>query len=117
MKKNKLKNDTCLLCEFEPRIVKDALENEDWIKSMNEEIDQIEKKKKGNLLPRPKDKNVIGTKWVFNNKLNKKGEVTQNKVRLVCKGVAKLEEVRTLFSYVGYNNFEEHQMDVKSAFL
>ena len=41
--RNKLKNDTCLLCEFETRIVKDALENENWIKEMNEEVDQINK--------------------------------------------------------------------------
>ena len=91
MTRKRLKNNTCLLYEFEPRIVKDALENEDWIKSMNEEIDQIEKTKTWILLPRPKDKNVIGTKWVFNTKLNKKGEVTQNKVRSVCKGYAQEE--------------------------
>jgi hypothetical protein len=34
---------------------------------------------------RPKDKNVIGTKWVFRNKLNEDGDVTVNKARLVCK--------------------------------
>ena len=132
MTKKKLKKNTCLLYEFEPRIVKDALENEDWIKSMNEEIDQIEKNKTWIFLPMPKDKNVIGTKWVFNNKLNKKGEVTQNNLRLVCKGyaqeegidygetfspVAKLEGVRTLLAYVGYKYFEVHHMDVKSIFF
>ena len=43
MTRSKLKS-TCLLGDFEPRCVKDALENESWIKSMNEEIEQIEKK-------------------------------------------------------------------------
>ena len=38
------------------------------------------------LVPRPKDKNVIGTKWVFINKMNEQGEVIRNKARLVCKG-------------------------------
>ena len=38
------------------------------------------------LVPRPKDKNAIGTKWVFMNKINEQGEVVRNKVRLVCKG-------------------------------
>ena len=38
-------NGTCLLAEFEPRSVKDALENESWIQAMNEEIEQIEKNK------------------------------------------------------------------------
>ena len=37
---------------------------------MNEEIEQIKKNKTWTLVPRPKDKNVIETKWVFRNKLN-----------------------------------------------
>ena len=71
--------DTCLHDGFEPRSVKVALENESWIEAMNEEIKQIEKNKTWTLVPRPKDKNVIGTKWVFKNKLNEDGEVSRNK--------------------------------------
>ena len=36
---------TCLLADFEPRSVKDVLENESWIEAMNEEIEKIERKK------------------------------------------------------------------------
>ena len=72
----------------ERKIVKDALENEDYIKAMKEEINQIEKNKTWNLVPRLEDMNVIGTKWVYRNKLDKNGEVTRNKARLVCKGYA-----------------------------
>ena len=32
---------------------------------MNEELDQIEKNKTWELFPRPKSKNIVGTKWVF----------------------------------------------------
>ena len=109
-------NGICLLVEFEPRSVKDALDNEIWIEDMNEEMEQIEKNKTWTLVPRPKDKNVIGTKWVFKNKLNEDGKVSRNKARLVCKGysqegidygetfspIAKLEGVRTLLSYVAF---------------
>jgi hypothetical protein len=45
------------------------------------------------LVPRPKNKNVIGTKCVFINKLNEDGEVTRNKARLVCKGYAQVEGI------------------------
>ena len=76
MTRSKLKG-TCLLAKFEPRNVKDALENETWIKAMNEEIEQIEKKNTWTLVPRPKNKNVIGTKWVFINKLNEDGKSIQ----------------------------------------
>ena len=46
---------------------------------MKEEIEQIEKNKTWTLVPRPADKNVIGTKWVFRNKLDENGEITRNK--------------------------------------
>ena len=53
------------------------MENEIWIEAMNEEIKQIEKNKTWTLVLRPKDKNVIGTKWVFRNKLNEDGQVSR----------------------------------------
>jgi hypothetical protein len=60
---------------------------------MNEELDQIEKNDTWELVPRPRYKNVIGTKWVFINKLNEDGQVTRNKARLVCKGYAQVEGI------------------------
>ena len=32
---------------------------------MNEELDQIEKNETWELVPRPEDKNIVGTKWIF----------------------------------------------------
>ena len=131
MTRSKLKG-TCLLADFEPRNVKDALENEIWIEAMNEEIEKIEKNITWTLVPRPKDKNVIGTKWVFRNTLNEEGQVLRNKARLVCKGysqeegvdygetfspVVRLEGVRTLLAYATHKGFKVYQMDVKSTFL
>ena len=58
----KSRDSTCLIVDFEPRTFKDALDNEDWINAMNEEIDQIEKNNIWSLVPRPANKNVIGTK-------------------------------------------------------
>ena len=60
---------------------------------MNEEIEQIEKNKTLTLVPRPRDKKVIGTKWVFRNKLNEAGKVSRNKERLVCKGYSQEEGI------------------------
>jgi hypothetical protein len=40
---------------------------------MDKELDQIEKNDTWELVLRPKNKNVIDTKWVFNNKLNEDG--------------------------------------------
>jgi len=60
---------------------------------MEEEINQIEKNETWELVPQPRNKNVIGTKWVFKNKLNEDGQVTRNKSRLVCKGYAQVEGI------------------------
>ena len=46
---------------------------------MKEELDQIVKNDTWEFVPRPKDMNVIGNKWVFRNKMNEQGEVLRNK--------------------------------------
>jgi len=99
---------------------------------MNEELEQIEKNNTLELVPRTHDKNIIGTKWVFKNKLNENGEVIRNKARLVCKGyaqpegidfaenfapIARLEAIRMFLSLSSFQKFKVYQMDVKSAFL
>jgi hypothetical protein len=99
---------------------------------MDEELDQIEKNDTWELVPRPKNKNVIGTKWVFRNKLNGDGQVTRNKDILVCKGyahiegidfeetfspVARMEAICLLLAYACSKNVKVYQMDVKSSFL
>lgn len=87
---------------------------------MNEEIEQIEKNNSWTLVPKPKDKNFIGTKWIFRNKLNENGEAKRNNARLVCEGyaqegvdygetfspVVRLQGVRTLLEYSAYENFK-----------
>jgi hypothetical protein len=43
------------------------------------------------LLRRPSDHNVIGTKWVFQNKKDENGIIVRNKVRLVAQGYSQAE--------------------------
>jgi len=38
------------------------------VEAMEEEISQIEKNETWKMVPCPKDKNMIGNKWVFKNK-------------------------------------------------
>ena len=60
---------------------------------LNLKQNQIEKNKTWKLVPRPSDKNVIGGKWIFHNKLNEEGKVVRNKARFVCKGCAQQEGI------------------------
>jgi hypothetical protein len=124
--------ELALFSHIEPTSIKVACKDENWVKAMNEELDQIERNQTWELVPRPKDKNVIGTKWVYKNKMNEDGQVIRNKARLVCKGyaqvegvdyektfapVARLEAIRMFLAFSSYRKFKVYQMDVKSAFL
>lgn len=60
---------------------------------MEEDLNQIEQNNTWELVLKPKDKNVIGTKWVFRNKRNETSEVVRNKTRLVCKGCSQMEAI------------------------
>ena len=82
-----------LLSSTEPQNVNEACKDECWVKAMNEELEKIEKKNTWELVPRPHDKNIIGTKWILKNKLNENGEVIINKARIVCKGYAQQEGI------------------------
>ena len=98
---------------------------------MDEELDQIEKNDTWEMVPRPRYNNVIGTKWVFRNKLNEDGQVTKNKSRSVCKGYAqvegidfeetfapfsRMEAIIFILTYACSKNIKVYQMDVKSSF-
>ena len=121
-----------LLSTVEPSSFEEASNDKSWVKAMEEELDQIQKNETWELVPRPKNKNVIGTKWVFRNKLNEEGQITRNKARLVFKGyaqvegidfeetfspVARMEAIRMILAYACSNKIKVYQMDVKSAFL
>ncbi|GJU26606.1 retrovirus-related pol polyprotein from transposon TNT 1-94 [Tanacetum coccineum] len=103
-----------------------------WIIAMQEELNQFIANDVWELVPQPKNMTIIGTKWVFRNKLDENGIVSRNKARLVAQGynqqeginydetyapVARLESIRILLAYACALDFKLFQMDVKSAFL
>ena len=99
---------------------------------MQEELGQFTRNEVWDLVPKPKQENVIGTKWIFTNKTDEKGNISINKARLVAQGytqveginfdemfapVARLESIRLLMALACTFNFKLFQMDVKNAFL
>ncbi|KAI3729158.1 hypothetical protein L6452_17809 [Arctium lappa] len=77
---------TSFLSRIEPSTVSEALNDPDWVIAMQEELNQFETLKVWRLVPRPKNKTVIGTKWIFKNKKDENGIIVRNKARLVAKG-------------------------------
>nr|GEY99900.1 ribonuclease H-like domain-containing protein [Tanacetum cinerariifolium] len=66
--------------------VTQALDDESWVKAMQEELLQFKLLNIWTLVDLPHGKRVIGTKWVFRNKRDQRGIVARNKARLVAQG-------------------------------
>ncbi|GJR43002.1 retrovirus-related pol polyprotein from transposon TNT 1-94 [Tanacetum coccineum] len=125
-------NFFCFLSTIEPKNINEALKDKSWVIAMQEELNQFISNDVWELVPNPKNMTIIGTKWVYRNKLDKNGVVSRNKARLVAQGynqqegidydetyapVARLESIRILLAYACALDFRLFQMDVKSAFL
>ncbi|GJT53153.1 putative ribonuclease H-like domain-containing protein [Tanacetum coccineum] len=99
---------------------------------MQEELLQFKLQQVWVLVDLPHGMKVIGTKWVYRNKRDKRGVVVRNKARLVAQGytqeegidydevfapVARIEAIRLFLAFASFMGFIVYQMDVKSAFL
>ncbi|RVW69919.1 Copia protein [Vitis vinifera] len=103
-----------------------------WMDAMKEELKMIEKNQTWELVDKLIHKRAIRVKWVYRTKLNSNGSINKHKARLVVKGyaqmfrvdfsetfalVARLDTIRMLLALAAQNDWNMHQMDVKSAFL
>nr|GEY15802.1 hypothetical protein [Tanacetum cinerariifolium] len=94
---------SCLLSSIEPTNVTEALRDADWVSPMQDELDQFTRLKVWRLVPRPEDKTIIKTKWIFKNKKDE--------------SIARIKAIRLFLAYVAHKDFIVFQMDVKKAFL
>ena len=76
---------------------------------MKEELDQILKNETWELISKLENKNVIGTKWVFRNKMNEQGEVVRIKARLVCK-VVQENLHKEIFHFISTCTYVHHAL-------
>ena len=136
-KKFKSLTDIYATCDFalyvsDPTSYKDVVDMKVWQVTMAEEMSAIERNETWEHVDLPKDKNVIGLKWVYRTKYNVDGSVQKHKARLVAKGysqhhgidyeetfslVARFETVKTFLALVAQLWWPVYQFDVKSAFL
>nr|GFA74508.1 retrovirus-related Pol polyprotein from transposon TNT 1-94 [Tanacetum cinerariifolium] len=104
----------------------------EWVSTMQEELDQFTRLKVWRLVPRPKGKTILKTKWIFKNKKDESSLVIRNKARRVAVGysqqegidydktftpVARIEAIHLFLAYAAHKDFTVFQMDVKTAFL
>ncbi|GJZ52578.1 putative ribonuclease H-like domain-containing protein [Tanacetum coccineum] len=90
----------------EPKNISQALQDEIWVKAMQEELLQFKLQKVWILVDLPSGKKAIGTKWEEGIDYDE-----------VFAPVAKIEAIRLFLAFASYMGFTVYQMDVKSAFL
>ncbi|GJV94677.1 retrovirus-related pol polyprotein from transposon TNT 1-94 [Tanacetum coccineum] len=138
----KVNNKACLVAQtrneygFESSYFIDKLSSDSdevgYVRYATKNLNQFIANDVWELVPQPKNMTIIGTKWVFRNKLDENDVVSRNKARLVAQGynqqegidydetyapVARLESIRILLAYACALDFKLFQMDVKSSFL
>ena len=119
----------------EPRTFEKAMahpEAAEWKEAAAEEMRMFVKKKLFEEVTRPKNRRVVGCKWVFKEKRGSDSEIQKYKARLVACGftqipgvdftetfasVTKFTSIRILLALAAIHDYEIYQMDIKSAFL
>nr|GEY40007.1 hypothetical protein [Tanacetum cinerariifolium] len=66
---------SCLPSFIEHANVAKALKDADWVSAMQDKLDKFARLKVWRLVPRPKGKSVIKTKWIFKNKKDERSLV------------------------------------------
>ena len=69
----------CYTSQLEPKNVEEVLGDEYWTIALQKELNQFTRNDVWYLVPRPKDKHFIGTKWILKNKQNGNGVIIRNK--------------------------------------
>jgi hypothetical protein len=118
--------------EVEPTCFKHVVRNLKWDNAMDEEIAMLDVNATWELVVLPKDKKIIGCKWVYKVKHNADGSMSRYKARLVTKGyaqtygidyektyspVAKMTIIRAIIVMAATKGWSLHQMDVNNDFL
>ncbi|KAJ9554351.1 hypothetical protein OSB04_018396 [Centaurea solstitialis] len=136
IKTRRQSGNVCLYVNFisenEPKEIDDALHDPAWVSAMQEELAEFIRNNVWLLVPRPRKRTIIGSKWIFRNKLDEIGTIIRNKAHLVAQGyrqeegidydetfapVARLEAIRLFLAFAAHMNFKVFQMDIKNALL
>jgi hypothetical protein len=120
------------LLDEEPTTFQEAAQKKQWKEAMTEENQFFMKIDVWEIVPRPKEKSVVTSKWVYKIKHAADGSVDKYKERFIARGfsqkegedydetfapIAKYTSIRDIMSLVASIGWSLHQMDVKTSFL
>ena len=120
------------IIQNKPSSFSDAVKHQIWKDAMTKEYESIMKNDVWEVVPRPQDKTVVTSKWLYKIKHAADGSTKKYKARFVARGfsqkegidydvifapVAKYTTIRSIIALVASQGWNLHQMDVKTAFL
>ena len=132
---NGIEANTAGELQNEPASIKDVLQStkrDKWMNAMEQEMKSLKENEVWELVELPKDRKMVGCKWVYKLKCGPDGLIERYKARLVAQGfsqkyrtdydetfcpVVRLESLRTMISLAVQHGLKLHQVDVTTAFL
>nr|KAJ0196747.1 hypothetical protein LSAT_V11C700373140 [Lactuca sativa] len=115
----------CFLSMIKPKGIKKALQDVDWVKAMQEELDEFEHNNVWDLVPTLEGVSVVGSRLVYKNKSDEDGVIIRNKTKLSQQEgidydepfapVARIESIRIFLAFIAQKNFKVYQMAVQCA--
>jgi transposase InsO family protein len=124
-----------LMCDFvdkEPTCFEEVVQKKEWMNAMTEEYQSIIKNDVWEVVPKPKNKDVVSSKWIYKIKHAADESIEKYKARFVARGfsqkegidyeetfapVARYTSIRTIIALAAKMKWKLHQMDVKTTFL
>jgi hypothetical protein len=122
----------CDLLEKDPTCFEESIQKKEWVDAMTKEYQSIIKNDVWEIVPRPKNKDVVSFKWIFKIKHVVDGSIEKYKARFVARGFSQKEgiyceetftpvaiytSIKTTIALTTKMKWKLHEMDVKTNFL
>lgn len=123
------------IVDTEPTSYRQAERSPDWLewrKAMDEELESLKENEVWDVVPRPANRKIVDSKWVYKIKTDANGNIDRYKARLVARGftqqpgvdydeifspVVRFDSMRLLLAIAAVKGWRPRQLDVKTAFL
>jgi hypothetical protein len=83
----------CDIMDAKPSSYEDAVENQVWKDGMIEKYQSIMQNDVWDVVPRPKEKSVVSSKWIYKKKHKTDGNIEKYKARFVARGFSQKEGI------------------------
>ena len=83
----------CDLVDQEPTSYEEVVKKKEWVEEMTEEYQSIIKNDVWDIVPKPEDKSVVSSKWIYKIKHAADGSIEKYKARFVARGFSQKREL------------------------